>query len=272
MKYSAVDYNDQIIPEFDANKSDLYIAACVNNSIEIYKVQPIIDKHSTNLTSRRTRTNSNSSSSSGHTPVGRTASSPTDANARKRHPSNSLARTVSALPKDGKTTHFNFIVLTKNKTKFFLFHSKCFLVIFSNNMTASANLILQKSIHIDQIINENEADMILSEPETKTKVTKKLSQSLNANRYDEETINTVAVCQIKTIPGRHRILLCSGTSKGNICVYELIINQSQSSKRNDSNNNGNGLMANNEMPIKCNKLKVFTEAHGKQDVDDLQVH
>lgn len=234
---NAVDYNDQIIPEFDANKSDLYIAACVNNSIEIYKVQPIIDKHSTNLTSRRTRTNSNSSSSSGHTPVGRTASSPTDANARKRHPSNSLARTVSALPKD-----------------------------------ASANLILQKSIHIDQIINENEADMILSEPETKTKVTKKLSQSLNANRYDEETINTVAVCQIKTIPGRHRILLCSGTSKGNICVYELIINQSQSSKRNDSNNNGNGLMANNEMPIKCNKLKVFTEAHGKQDVDDLQIN
>lgn len=127
-------------------------------------------------------------------------------------------------------------------------------------MTASASLILQKSIHIDQIINEYD----LSEPETKTKVTKKLSQSLNANRFDEETINTVAVCQIKTIPGRHRILLCSGTSKGNICVYELLM-------KNDSNNSGGGLLASNEMPVKCNKLKVFTEAHSKQDVDDLQV-
>ena len=29
---------------YDSNKSDLYIAACVHNSIEIYKVQPIIDK------------------------------------------------------------------------------------------------------------------------------------------------------------------------------------------------------------------------------------
>ena len=61
-------------------------------------------------------------------------------------------------------------------------------------MTASANLILQKSIHIDQIISEHENDMILSEPENKTKATKKLSHSLNSNKYDEESINTVAVC------------------------------------------------------------------------------
>lgn len=240
--------DEEILPHFDANRSDLYIAACVNSSIEIYKVQPMIDKHSTNLTTRRTRTNSNSSSSSGHTPISRNASSPTNSesnNVRQRHPSNNLARTVSALSKD---------------------------VIFSNNMTASANLILQKSIHIDQIINENAADQILSEPETKTKVKKQLSQSLNANRYDEETINTLAVCQIKAISGHHRILLCSGTSKGNICIYELIINQNQSNKRNDSNNNSNGLMGANDMPIKCNKLKVFSEAHGKQDVDDIQIN
>jgi hypothetical protein len=146
-------------------------------------------------------------------------------------------------------------------------------------MTASANLILQKSIHIDQIISEHENDMILSEPENKTKATKKLSHSLNSNKYDEESINTVAVCQTQAIPGRNRILLCTGTSKGNICVYELII-QGPSSKRNDSNNNnnnnsntnsGSGMIGTNDLPIKCNKLKMFSEAHGKTDVDDLQV-
>lgn len=233
-KTSSGIHEELLKPSFDSTKSDLYIAACLNSTIEIYKVQPIIDKHSTNLTTRRTRTNSNSSSSS----------QSAQSNTRQRH--NSSRRNSSTNnPHDGKQTH---------------------------NKTASVSLIHQKSIHIDQIINENE----LSEPEQKTKSSKKLSQSLNTSKYDDETIDTVAVCQIKAMSRNNkavsnRILLCSGTSKGNICIWEMIISQSQkSSKLNDSNNNSNNLIS--EMPIKCNKLKVFKEAHGKHDIDELQVN
>ena len=106
-----------------------------------------------------------------------------------------------------------------------------------------------------------------------------LSQALNSNKFDEESINTVVMCQIRAIPGRYRILLQPGTSKGNICVYELII-QGPSSKCNDSSNNnnidsnsnsGSGMIWTKYLPIKCDKLKMLSEAHGKTDVDDLQV-
>lgn len=227
--------NEQLIePEFDSNKSDLFIAAIVNSSIEIYKVHPIIDKHSTNLTTKRTRTNSNSSTPN------------TQSNVRQRHNS-SRKNSGSMTQTDG---------------------------IRSKNLQASANLILQKSIHIDQIINENEHDMTLSEPEQKNKPPKKLSQSLNTSKYDEETMDSLAVCQVKTITKNNillsnRILLCTGTSKGNICIWELVMQSQKSSRFNDSNNNSNLL---NEMPIKCMKVKVFKEAHGKYEIDELQVN
>jgi len=225
-------------PDFDSNKSDLYIAACVNSSIEIYKVQPIIDKHSTNLTTKRTRTNSNSSQSSNSTS--------TNVVNRKR---NSISRQNSAA-KEVKE------------------------VIQSKNMTASASLIHQKSIHVDQIINENDHSQILSEPENKQKITKKLSASLNTSKYDDETIDVLAICQVKIKAKNNQVinsrtLLCSGTSKGNICIWELLIHKNNSRNINDSNNNSN---LSNEVPMKCNKLKIFKEAHGKTDIDDLQVN
>lgn len=232
--------SDEIKPEFDANKSDLYIAACVNSTIEVYKVQPIIDRHSRKLTVRRTRSNSGSSSNESTTTV---------------QPGNLRQRTTGS--KKPTFTRAN----SKEGT------------IQSNNMTASASLVHQKSIHIDQIISENDNDNFLSEPEQKPKATKKLSTSLNTSKYDEETIDTVAVCQIKVRAKNNqvisnRILLCSGTSKGNICIWELVINQ----KRNDTNNNSKLINGNtSDMPIKCNKLKVLKDAH-KQDIDDLQVN
>lgn len=227
-------------PEFDSNKSDLYIAACVNSSIEIYKVQPIIDKHSTNLTTKRNRTNSNSSQSSQTNVV------------RKR---NSISRQNSAA-KEVKE------------------------LIQSKNMTASASLIHQKSIHVDQIIKEDDHDQILSEPESKTKVTKKLSASLNTSKYDDETINVLAICQVKVKAKNNQIinsrtLLCSGTSKGNVCIWELIIQKNNGHNRgnihSDSNNNSN-LSNSHDIPMKCHKLKIFKDAHGTSDIDDLQVN
>lgn len=117
--------------------------------------------------------------------------------------------------------------------------------------------------------------MTLSEPEQKTKAPKKLSQSLNTNKYDEETMDSLAICQVKTITKNNillsnRILLCTGTSKGNICIWELVIQNQKSPRFNDSNNNSN-LLTGNEMPIKCMKVKVFKEAHGKYEIDELQV-
>ena len=79
---------------------------------------------------------------------------------------------------------------------------------------------------------------------------------------DEESIDTLAACQLNKTAGGSKVLLCAGTSKGNICVWELTFNKKPPT--NDSNNN-------NDSQVKFTKLKVFKQAHGKHEIDELQV-
>ena len=72
-------------------------------------------------------------------------------------------------------------------------------------------------------------------------------KSITNVKVDEESISSLAVSKMK-----NKVILCAGTSKGSIIVWSLII---------DNNNK-----------IKMEKVHEFKEAHGKFEVDDLQVH
>ena len=75
-------------------------------------------------------------------------------------------------------------------------------------------------------------------------------------RADEESIVSLAISKSQNnTPTTKNVLLCAGTSKGSIVVWSIMI---------DYNNTRNKL--------KIEKMHEFKEAHGKQDVDDLQVN
>jgi hypothetical protein len=100
-------------------------------------------------------------------------------------------------------------------------------------MAASASLVLCKSINIDQIrINEDEPELPVSEPESRTRAAPSgLSKSLNTANHDDESIDVLAVCQVKVKAAKSgqvvssRTILCAGTSKGSICVWELLMRE-----------------------------------------------
>ena len=80
----------------------------------------------------------------------------------------------------------------------------------------------------------------------------------------DESINTISVCIVpnkskNNSDSKNSVLICAGTSKGNIHVWSL-------SKPNDSNNKKKG------DTFKVHKVHRFLNAHGKQEIDEMQVN
>jgi hypothetical protein len=230
---------NQQVEEFDLNKKDLFIAAAVNNSIEIYKIQPTVERLCTNLTTKRTRTNSSSQSQS--------SSSQTSLRARK----NSIRNNNPQQQQQQSN-------LKQHSTQ------------SNTNTRASANIVVLKSINL---LNEKENNNQLE------------NDKLKHDDNTDESIDTLAMSKAfeeQNASDRSqlnsKILLCAATSKGNIHIWQLSFND-KSTLINDSNNNnkeniiGHSAYTANQTncQISATKLKVLKEAHGKQEIDELQV-
>jgi len=187
-----------------AAKNDLFIAAALNDSIEIYKIQPTIDKSNKNNNNLRQRNGSTRRSN------GSTSSLSSRSNGINHNSSN---HSLSSSNHD--------------------------------DLKASAYLKLVNIVKLTTSQTNNEDDVF---DENRPVLTRKLS-NLKTN---EESIETLAVCNMPRNESFNEILLCAGTSKGNIIIWNLSMD--------------------NIDLIKSNKLKTFKEAHGKHDIDELQVN
>ena len=77
-------------------------------------------------------------------------------------------------------------------------------------------------------------------------------------RTDEESIVSLAICKMQKLTlQNNNVLLCAGTSKGTIVVWSLLFENNKSTNTSDK--------------VRFEKLHEFKEAHGKHEVDDLQV-
>lgn len=211
--------------DYDSTKNDLFLAAAVNDSIEIYKVQPTID--------RLNKTNLNSSSNS---------------NLRQRNGSLRQSNSTTQTLKPNGINHHS--PSQTNET---------------NNLKASAYLKLVHTVRLTQNDSFTNDDVFESEHSTTTTSSKKTASRKPSAKAEEETIDTLAYCNISL--NDPTVYLCAGTSKGNIVIWNLYIDN-----LNDTNNNNDYSSTSTNTEIKSTKIRIFKEAHGKQEIDELQVN
>jgi hypothetical protein len=120
----------------------------------------------------------------------------------------------------------------------------------NTNLEASIDLKLVSKVNLknDSLeFNENLTDGLEEIPAiSSSSYQNKNTTKKSITMVDEESISSLAVSKIK-----NKVFLCVGTSKGSIIVWSLIDENSK---------------------IKMEKVHEFKEAHGKFEVDDLQVH
>lgn len=122
-----------------------------------------------------------------------------------------------------------------------------------------------KLIHTVRLTQANDSfnDDVFESESTSNSNRKSSVNRKSSFKSDEETIDVLAYCN--STQNESIIHLCAGTSKGNIVVWNLCIDN-----LNDTNNNDYSNSLNTE--IKSTKVRIFKEAHGKHEIDELQVN
>jgi hypothetical protein len=208
--------------------SDLFIAAPVNNTIEIYKLVPSINRNI-----------ENGSNVKNH--------SQNDTTVKKRKNSKRKSSTAS---------------ISSNQ---------------DSKIETSAYLKLSN------IVRMSEVDESLSDPfedmpthnhhnsTSKSRLNSINSKSANnllqaINQDNAESITSLSICKLKQATCKNNnksndsIFLCAGTSKGNIMVWNLLLDAIGSTSS----------ISNINDKIRYEKLHEFQQAHGKQEIDDMQ--
>lgn len=232
-------------PEYDSSRNDLFLAAAVNDSIEIYKIQPTIDKSNSHSGRNRARRSSSSQSNQ------QTQLKPNGINHHNH------------------TNENNMNMSSENNLKASAFLKLINIVKLAQPHQSSSDLGV---INDDDVFDDSRSHLINRNTNKKPSLRK--TPSL---RNEEESIETLAVCNMMANPDNNEessneILLCAGTSKGNIVIWNLTIDNLNDSNNNDNHHQNNNSSGNQLTDIKSNKLKMFKEAHGKQDIDELQVN
>jgi hypothetical protein len=129
-----------------------------------------------------------------------------------------------------------------------------------------------RAINDDDVFDDSGSNVINRNTNKKAPLRK-----ISSLRNEEESIETLAICNMMANPANNEessneILLSAGTSKGNIVIWNLTIDNLNDSNNNDNHHQNNNSNSNQLTNIKSNKLKTFKEAHGKQDIDELQVN
>lgn len=222
--------NESTSTTINTKLSDLFIAAPVNNTIEIYKLVPSI----TRTTENGSIINNNHSQNE------------TTVKKRKNSKRKNSSVSVSSNSQDSK-------------------------------IETSAYLKLSN------IVRMSEVDESLSDPfedmpnhhhhnsTSKSRLNSINSKSANnllhvTNQDNAESITSLSVCKLKntTCKNNNRsndsIFLCAGTSKGNIIVWNLLLDAIGSTSS----------ISNINDKIRYEKLHEFQQAHGKQEIDDMQ--
>jgi hypothetical protein len=208
--------------------SDLFIAAPVNNTIEIYKLVPSIN-----------RTIENGSVVNNQ--------SQNDKTVIKRKNSKRKGSTAS--------------VSTNQDSK----------------IETSAYLKLSNIVRmseVDESLSDPFEDMPINNHHNSTSKnrlnsvnSKSANNLLQATNLDNaESITSLSVCKLKNTTCKNNnksndsIFLCAGTSKGNIIVWNLLLDAIGSTSS----------ISNINDKIRYEKLHEFQQVHGKQEIDDLQ--
>lgn len=206
--------------EFDGTKNDIYLAAAVNDIIEVYKLIPKVDKGNGTTQINHQENNHNV----------------------KNRKNSSKSRTFSGSSAQNKngTTGFEATATLAIAGKINI-KALCTNTISENDETfESETPTIAKHSH-EQVAGGAQMPR-----------TRKRTASL---RSDEESVTSLAVCKMKSLAKNKSsgVLLISGTSKGSIIVWSLIFDGS------------------NERFL-FEKVHEFKEAHGKHEIDDLQVN
>jgi hypothetical protein len=222
---------------FDSTKCDMYLAAAVNDNIEIYKLSPKLNKTTTS-----TETNG---LNNGYVKL--------------EQANNFLKNRKGSIKSQRKSSSSSHNYDHQNHSQY---------QTTNTNLEASVELKLVCSVNIkNDYTNPND---FLSEPDpfeetpdqdessqpahhTTTTTTGRTRKRTVSLRIDEESICSLAVCK-----SFNKVHLCAGTSKGSIIIWSSLIE------------NNNNLIKNDK--IKFEKVHEFKEAHGKHEVDDLQVN
>lgn len=222
--------NDQSSLSSTTKLNDLFIAAPVNNTIEIYKLVPSVSKH-TNENNREQQ--------------------------MKNHLSNGSIKKRKNSSKN-KTPPANLSNIATNNTK---------VKLETNAYLKLSNIV--KMSEVDESLSDPFEDIPPTLSASKSRlnsINSKSAQNLFQTNQPDESITSLAVCKLKNTTCKNNnktnggILLCAGTSKGNIVVWNLLLDAIGSTSSTSNINDR----------IRYEKLYEVQQAHGKQEIDDLQ--